>query len=162
MTLRLPAELIDAGLAAPERRDELERVAARYAVAITPDIADLIDRADPNDPNSKIRDERSRAKADPKSAQRVVGYSRGGTFSKIPAMGVDGAFKQAAQAGGTLSSDTILASGSTDGFGWNIGGGLTYRLGESHAKIYTEARFHFAYHSGINTKVLPITFGLRW
>src|SRR5436190_8483950 len=50
MTLRLPSELIDAGLAAPARRGELERVAARYAVAITPDIADLIDRADPNDP----------------------------------------------------------------------------------------------------------------
>jgi lysine 2,3-aminomutase len=50
MTLRLPSELIDAGLAAPERRGELERVASRYAVAITPDIAHLIDRADPNDP----------------------------------------------------------------------------------------------------------------
>src|SRR6266567_3391569 len=50
MTLRLPSELIDAGLAAPERRDALERVAARYAVAISPDIADLIDRNDPNDP----------------------------------------------------------------------------------------------------------------
>jgi lysine 2,3-aminomutase len=50
MTLRLPSELIDAGLAAPEKRGELKRIAARYAVAITPDIADLIDRADPNDP----------------------------------------------------------------------------------------------------------------
>jgi lysine 2,3-aminomutase len=49
-TIRTPSELIDAGLAAPERRGELERVAARYAVAITPDIADLIDRADPHDP----------------------------------------------------------------------------------------------------------------
>jgi lysine 2,3-aminomutase len=50
MTLRLPSELIDAGLAAPERRGDLARVAARYAVAITADIADLIDRNDPNDP----------------------------------------------------------------------------------------------------------------
>jgi lysine 2,3-aminomutase len=50
MTLRLPSELIDAGLAAPARLGELERIAARYAVAITPDIADLIDRNDPNDP----------------------------------------------------------------------------------------------------------------
>jgi lysine 2,3-aminomutase len=50
MTLRLPSELIDAGLAAPERLGDLARVATRYAVAITPDIADLIDRADPNDP----------------------------------------------------------------------------------------------------------------
>src|SRR5260370_5460732 len=49
MTLRPPMELIGAGLAAPERLGELERVAARYAVAITPDIADLIDRNDRND-----------------------------------------------------------------------------------------------------------------
>src|SRR4051794_26633235 len=49
-TMRTPAELIDAGLAAPERREELARVAARYAVAITPAIADLIDREDPHDP----------------------------------------------------------------------------------------------------------------
>ena len=63
---------------------------------------------------------------------------------------------------GLVSSNTVLASGSSDGFGWNIGAGLTYRLGESHAKIYTEARFHYAYHSGINTRVLPVVFGLRW
>src|ERR1700694_5671356 len=50
MTLSLPSELIDAGLAAPKRLGELERIAARYAVAITPEIAGLIDRADPNDP----------------------------------------------------------------------------------------------------------------
>jgi hypothetical protein len=63
---------------------------------------------------------------------------------------------------GLVSSTTVLSSGSTDGFGWNIGGGVTYRLGQSHAKLYTEARYHFAYHSNINTKVIPITFGLRW
>jgi lysine 2,3-aminomutase len=49
-TLRTPSELIDAGLATPERRGKLARVAARYAVAITPAIADLIDRGDPDDP----------------------------------------------------------------------------------------------------------------
>ena len=50
MTLRLPAELVAAGLAPPEKLAELARVAARYAVAITPSIADLIDRDDPHDP----------------------------------------------------------------------------------------------------------------
>jgi lysine 2,3-aminomutase len=50
MTLRLPSELVAAGLAPPEKLADLARVAARYAVAITPDIAALIDRADPNDP----------------------------------------------------------------------------------------------------------------
>jgi lysine 2,3-aminomutase len=49
-TLRRPDELIAAGLAAPERRAELEAVAARYAVAVTSDVAELVNPADPNDP----------------------------------------------------------------------------------------------------------------
>ncbi len=48
-TLRTPAALIGAGLAPPERLAELERVAARYAVAITPAL-DLVDPRDPHDP----------------------------------------------------------------------------------------------------------------
>jgi lysine 2,3-aminomutase len=50
MTIRLPSELVAAGLAPPEKLTDLARVAERYAVAITPDIAALIDRGDPNDP----------------------------------------------------------------------------------------------------------------
>jgi lysine 2,3-aminomutase len=50
MTIRLPSELVAAGLAPPEKLADLAAVAARYAVAITPAIADLIDRADPADP----------------------------------------------------------------------------------------------------------------
>jgi lysine 2,3-aminomutase len=49
-TLRNLSDLTEAGLATPEKRAALERVAAQYAVAITPAIAGLIDRADPNDP----------------------------------------------------------------------------------------------------------------
>jgi lysine 2,3-aminomutase len=49
-TLRKPSDLVAAGLAPPERLPEFERVAARYALAITPDMADLIDAADPADP----------------------------------------------------------------------------------------------------------------
>lgn len=50
MTLRTPTELADAGLAPPERIAELERVAARYAVAITPEMTALIDPTDPHNP----------------------------------------------------------------------------------------------------------------
>ena len=50
MTIRLPSELITAGLAPPEKLADLARVAERYAVAITPGVADLIDRTDPLDP----------------------------------------------------------------------------------------------------------------
>ena len=48
--LRLPSELVAAGLAPPEKLADLARVAQRYAVAITPQIAGLIDRGDPHDP----------------------------------------------------------------------------------------------------------------
>ena len=49
-TLRTPAELAEAGLIEPGRIAALEPVAARYAVAVTPAIAALIDPADPHDP----------------------------------------------------------------------------------------------------------------
>ena len=49
-TLRTAADLIDAGLATPSSAAGLADVAAAYATAITPALASLIDRADPNDP----------------------------------------------------------------------------------------------------------------
>jgi lysine 2,3-aminomutase len=49
-TLRRADDLIAAGLIASERRAEIETVAARYAVALTADVAELIDPADPHDP----------------------------------------------------------------------------------------------------------------
>ena len=49
-TLRTPDSLAEAGLIAPERVEALSRVAARYAVAITPAMAELIDPADAADP----------------------------------------------------------------------------------------------------------------
>ena len=49
-TLREPAELVAHGLAAAADLPDLEKVAARYAVAVTPEMAALIDPDDPNDP----------------------------------------------------------------------------------------------------------------
>ncbi len=49
-TLRTPAELVEAGLVAPEREAEIGTVAERYAIAISPAMAELIDRNDPDDP----------------------------------------------------------------------------------------------------------------
>jgi len=49
-TLRDPAELVAHGLARAEDLADLEKVASRYAIAVTPDIAALIDVDDPNDP----------------------------------------------------------------------------------------------------------------
>ncbi|MBM3530127.1 MAG: lysine-2,3-aminomutase-like protein [Alphaproteobacteria bacterium] len=49
-TLRHLSELQAEGLTPDARRAALERVAAQYAVAITPAMAELIDRTDPDDP----------------------------------------------------------------------------------------------------------------
>jgi lysine 2,3-aminomutase len=48
--IRTAAELAEAGLVPPERVAAIESVAERYAVAITPAMAALIDRSDPADP----------------------------------------------------------------------------------------------------------------
>jgi lysine 2,3-aminomutase len=49
-TLRSAADLVDAGLITQDRADEIVQVQQRYAVAVTPAVAELIERADPADP----------------------------------------------------------------------------------------------------------------
>src|SRR5690242_4051176 len=49
-TLRQPAELVARGLVPASALAELEKVAARYAIAVTPEIAALIEPDDPADP----------------------------------------------------------------------------------------------------------------
>jgi lysine 2,3-aminomutase len=48
--LKSPADFVEAGLADPADMAELEAVGARYAMAMTPALAALVDRADPDDP----------------------------------------------------------------------------------------------------------------
>jgi len=49
-TLREPAELVERGLVSVEDLAALEKVAARYAIGVTPEVAALIDPDDPLDP----------------------------------------------------------------------------------------------------------------
>jgi lysine 2,3-aminomutase len=49
-TLRDPTELVAHGLAPAAELPDLEKVAARYAIAVTPDVAALIDAGDADDP----------------------------------------------------------------------------------------------------------------
>ncbi len=49
-SLHRPADLVDAGLIQSGQLAALQQVAARYAVAITPAVLDLIDPSDPEDP----------------------------------------------------------------------------------------------------------------
>ena len=57
----------------------------------------------------------------------------------------------------------VTGSRTSNSFGENIGGGLTFRLGErTHAKFYAEVRYHHAAYHTISTQLLPLTFGFRW
>jgi lysine 2,3-aminomutase len=49
-TLRTPAQLLDQGLISGERKPALDKVAARYAIALPEALAQLVDATDPNDP----------------------------------------------------------------------------------------------------------------
>jgi len=56
-----------------------------------------------------------------------------------------------------------LSSNSKDAGGFNIGGGVTYRLNHlGRSKVFVEWRYHRAYHSDGLTIVMPVTVGLRW
>jgi len=61
--LRSPADLVAAQIVRPNRLAALEQVAARYAVAITPELAELIDPSDPHDAIARqfVPDERELA-----------------------------------------------------------------------------------------------------
>lgn len=49
-TLRQPDDFIAAGLAAPTQAADIARVATQYAVAMTPELAALVNKTDANDP----------------------------------------------------------------------------------------------------------------
>jgi len=72
--LRNPSALVDAGLVPHERLAALNEVAARYAVAITPAVARLIDPADPHDPIARqfVPDPRE-LKVEPQESSDPIG-----------------------------------------------------------------------------------------
>ena len=63
---------------------------------------------------------------------------------------------------GILTSDVTVGSRTSSAGGFNIGGGLTFQLGESSANFYAEVRYHRAFTRNVETSVLPVTFGIRW
>jgi opacity protein-like surface antigen len=63
---------------------------------------------------------------------------------------------------GPVYADIIYRSNSTTKGGWDIGGGVTYRLGEGRTKVFTEIRYYDVLTRDPRTTFLPLTFGLRW
>jgi len=63
---------------------------------------------------------------------------------------------------GIFPTTVTVASRTSSAPGFNVGGGIAFRLGESRLNIYTEVRYHRAFTKDVDTTVLPLTFGLRW
>ena len=62
-----------------------------------------------------------------------------------------------------VPSTQILASFTQNKAGINGGAGVEIRIkGDSNAKVYAEARYHYIYTSPVRTTILPVTFGFRW
>lgn len=61
-----------------------------------------------------------------------------------------------------VPANQVIGSFGTTKFGMNGGGGVTYRLGNSNAKLFAEARYYKMYTRGTSTSVLPVTFGIRY
>jgi hypothetical protein len=61
---------------------------------------------------------------------------------------------------GFVFSQTVAFKGTSVG-GVNAGVGFTITIADSSWKFYTEARYHYAFNSGVSTTVVPVTFGFR-
>ena len=63
---------------------------------------------------------------------------------------------------GPVYADIIYRSNSTTKGGWDVGGGVTYRLGESSAKFFAEIRYYSVLTRDVKGTFLPLSFGIRW
>jgi Outer membrane protein beta-barrel domain len=61
-----------------------------------------------------------------------------------------------------VPADVVLGTLTSDAFGGNVGLGFNFRIGESHAKVFAETRYHIASTEGRDTQMLPFTIGIRW
>jgi hypothetical protein len=61
-----------------------------------------------------------------------------------------------------FASNQIIGSFGQYKGGVNGGAGMSFKLGSSRAKIFAEARYHHIFTRGVETGLLPVTFGIRW
>ena len=62
-----------------------------------------------------------------------------------------------------VPANTVLGSFTQNKGGLNIGTGIEAKLREDgQTKFFAETRYHYIYTSPRATKILPVTFGLRW
>lgn len=65
---------------------------------------------------------------------------------------------------GIFVTEMTVGSRTSSAPGFNVGGGVTIRLGDSDspANFYVEVRYHHAFTRNFDTVVLPVTLGIRF
>ena len=61
-----------------------------------------------------------------------------------------------------LPANQVIGHISEGGVGGSLGGGFDVKVGESGFKVFAEARYHYADTGRIATRMVPVTFGIRW
>jgi opacity protein-like surface antigen len=61
-----------------------------------------------------------------------------------------------------VQADQVLGRITDDGVGGSAGAGFDIKIGDSGVKVFTEARYHYADTGRIPTRMVPVTFGIRW
>jgi len=63
---------------------------------------------------------------------------------------------------GVAQADEVIGSLTQDGIGGSLGAGFDIKLSGNGLRFFTEARYHYADTGRIPTRMVPVTFGLRW
>jgi opacity protein-like surface antigen len=61
-----------------------------------------------------------------------------------------------------VQADQVIGEITQDGVGGSAGAGFDVRLGSNGAKLFTEARYHYADIGRVPTRMIPLTIGVRW
>ena len=63
---------------------------------------------------------------------------------------------------GLIPADQVLGTITRNGVGGNAGAGFEINLGSYNTKFFTEARYVYGATGAMPTRMVPVTFGIRW
>ncbi|HKX32520.1 MAG TPA: outer membrane beta-barrel protein [Blastocatellia bacterium] len=61
-----------------------------------------------------------------------------------------------------VPANTVIGAVSSWAAGWNLGGGVTFKLSGTRTRLFVEYRYHRAYTRNSQTVITPMTVGVRW
>jgi hypothetical protein len=63
---------------------------------------------------------------------------------------------------GAAQENEVLGTLTQDGIGGSLGAGFDVKINDNGLRFFTEARYQYADTGRVPTRMVPLTFGLRW